>query len=121
MHIAAPYFLVRSTSSSPMLNLQLLNSYFFGAFFELLRGMFRPSSKFRVRLNKIPSILPGGQPSASPLEDLGQQTGTSVTWLVNIAAGTSLGLTLRDSTGAVAQSAPFSVLASSTFLTTSRL
>ena len=33
------------------------------------------------------SILPGGQPTANPLEDLGTQTGTSVTWLVNFATG----------------------------------
>ncbi|KAH7884733.1 hypothetical protein F5I97DRAFT_1891566 [Phlebopus sp. FC_14] len=55
------------------------------------------------------SILPGSSPSAAALENLGQQNGTSVTWTCNIQAGTSLGLTLRDSTGAVAQSAPFTV------------
>ncbi|CAA7267011.1 unnamed protein product [Cyclocybe aegerita] len=32
-----------------------------------------------------------------------------LSWNVNITAGTSLGLTLRDSTGAISQSAPFTV------------
>ncbi|EIN04875.1 hypothetical protein PUNSTDRAFT_107721 [Punctularia strigosozonata HHB-11173 SS5] len=59
------------------------------------------------------SVLPGGQPSAAALEDLGEQTGTSLTWTVDIAAGTSLGLTLRDSTGALAQSGQFTVQGSS--------
>ncbi|KIJ14338.1 hypothetical protein PAXINDRAFT_12987 [Paxillus involutus ATCC 200175] len=54
-------------------------------------------------------ILPGGSPTAAALENLGQQNGTSVTWTCNIQAGVSLGLTLRDSTGATAQSAPFTV------------
>ncbi|KIK82605.1 hypothetical protein PAXRUDRAFT_832173 [Paxillus rubicundulus Ve08.2h10] len=55
------------------------------------------------------SILPGGSPTAAALEDLGQQNSTSVTWICNIQAGVSLGLTLRDSTGLTAQSAPFTV------------
>jgi len=55
------------------------------------------------------SILPGGSPTAAALEDLGQMNTTSVTWTCNIQAGVSLGLTLRDSSGAVAQSAPFTV------------
>jgi len=59
------------------------------------------------------SILPGGQPGAAAVEDFGQQNGTSLTWNANVAAGTSLGLTLRDSTGATAESAAFTVLAGS--------
>ncbi|RDB25771.1 Protein disulfide-isomerase erp38 [Hypsizygus marmoreus] len=55
------------------------------------------------------SILPGSQPGASPLIDLGVQNGNSYTWTVNIAAGTSIGLTLRDSTGTTANSAPFTI------------
>ncbi|KAG2036941.1 hypothetical protein BDR03DRAFT_865152 [Suillus americanus] len=55
------------------------------------------------------SILPGASPNGVALEDLGQQNSTSVTWVCNIASGTSLGLTLRDSTGLTAQSAPFTV------------
>ncbi|TFK40370.1 hypothetical protein BDQ12DRAFT_772610 [Crucibulum laeve] len=53
------------------------------------------------------SILPGNQPGAAALVDLGRQDGNSVTWTVNVAAGTSLGLTIRDSSGATAQSAAF--------------
>ncbi|KAG1821719.1 uncharacterized protein BJ212DRAFT_1264797 [Suillus subaureus] len=65
-----------------------------GEFFE--HAVFRP-------------ILPGASPDGTALENLGQQNGTSVTWVCNIASGTSIGLTLRDSTGATAQSAPFTV------------
>ncbi|KAG6873927.1 hypothetical protein C0995_008966 [Termitomyces sp. Mi166 len=54
-------------------------------------------------------ILPGSQPSAPALENLGQVQGNSFTWTVNIPAGTSIGLTLRDSTGNVVQSAPFTI------------
>ncbi|KAF7986487.1 hypothetical protein HWV62_31291 [Athelia sp. TMB] len=54
-------------------------------------------------------ILPGNQPSAAALESLGTQTGTSYTWSTNLAAGTSIGLTLRDSTGATASSAPVTI------------
>ncbi|KAF9238491.1 hypothetical protein BU15DRAFT_75186 [Melanogaster broomeanus] len=54
-------------------------------------------------------ILPGASPNGAALEDLGEMNTTSVTWTCNIAAGTSLGLTLRDSSGTVAQSAPFTV------------
>lgn len=38
----------------------------------------------------LPSILPGGQPSAAALVDLGQQTGNSITWNVNQAVGKPL-------------------------------
>ncbi|KAG2147561.1 hypothetical protein DEU56DRAFT_784643 [Suillus clintonianus] len=55
------------------------------------------------------SILPGATPNGVALENLGQQNSTSVTWVCNIASGTSIGLTLRDSTGLTAQSAPFTV------------
>ncbi|KIJ69273.1 hypothetical protein HYDPIDRAFT_185116 [Hydnomerulius pinastri MD-312] len=54
-------------------------------------------------------VLPAGQPDAAPIENLGEQTGHSLTWVANVAAGTDLGLTLKDSTGAIAQSAPFTV------------
>ncbi|MER6384092.1 Ser-Thr-rich GPI-anchored membrane family protein [Streptomyces sp. NPDC001118] len=55
------------------------------------------------------TILPGSQPGAAPLRDLGQQDGTSYTWTADLPAGTSVGLTLKDSTGQVAQSAPFTI------------
>ncbi|KAF8627020.1 hypothetical protein AX15_004601 [Amanita polypyramis BW_CC] len=51
----------------------------------------------------------GSDPSGQALEDLGQQTGNSYTWNVNIAAGTQIGLTLRDTSGLVAQTAPFTI------------
>ncbi|EJD06593.1 uncharacterized protein FOMMEDRAFT_165350 [Fomitiporia mediterranea MF3/22] len=59
------------------------------------------------------SVLPGGQPGAAALIDFGQQSGTQLTWVVNIAAGTSIGLTVRDQTGATAESAPFNIGSSS--------
>ena len=74
----------------------------------LLQALFN----FSHSHHSIYSLLPGGQPSATPLVDFGRQNGTSLTWTVNQPAGTSLGLTLRDSTGKVAQSAPFTVTAS---------
>ncbi|KAG2066652.1 hypothetical protein BDR04DRAFT_1106311 [Suillus decipiens] len=53
--------------------------------------------------------LPGATPNGVALENLGQQNGTSVTWICNIASGQSIGLTLRDSSGSIAQTAPFTV------------
>jgi len=42
-------------------------------------------------------VLPGGQPSAAPLEDLGDMlTGNSFSWLCKEAAGTSVFLRLKD-------------------------
>ncbi|KAG2074261.1 hypothetical protein BDR04DRAFT_1008721 [Suillus decipiens] len=57
----------------------------------------------------ITSVLPGATPNGVALENLGQQNGTSVTWICNIASGQSIGLTLRDSSGSIAQTAPFTV------------
>ncbi|KAG6842309.1 hypothetical protein C0991_010597 [Blastosporella zonata] len=54
-------------------------------------------------------ILPGNQPTAQALLSFDQTSATSLTWTVNIAAGTSIGLDIRDSTGTVAQSAAFTV------------
>ncbi|PPQ64601.1 hypothetical protein CVT26_001999 [Gymnopilus dilepis] len=54
-----------------------------------------------------------GQPTAPSLVDLGQQTGTSVTWIANLAEGTSAFLDLRDNTGTLAQSGTFTVQAGS--------
>jgi len=56
------------------------------------------------------SVLPGADPNGQALVDFGQQDGTSFTWTaVNQQANTQLGLTLRDSNGNTAQSAPFTV------------
>ncbi|EIM91279.1 uncharacterized protein STEHIDRAFT_165625 [Stereum hirsutum FP-91666 SS1] len=55
------------------------------------------------------SVLPGSDPTGTAIIDFGQQT-SPFTWpAVNVTAGTSLGLTVRDSTGALAQSAAFTV------------
>merc|ERR1712225_69057 len=45
------------------------------------------------------SIIPGGQPSAAALESFATQTGMSYTWMVDIAAGTSVTVKVVDSTG----------------------
>ncbi|KAF8149902.1 hypothetical protein B0H34DRAFT_678849 [Crassisporium funariophilum] len=59
------------------------------------------------------SILPGDQPTAPALLDLGQQNGTSVTWRANLPVGTTGFLQLRDNTGTIAQSGKFTVLTGS--------
>ncbi|KAF8199580.1 hypothetical protein BJ912DRAFT_655872 [Pholiota molesta] len=48
------------------------------------------------------SILPGGEPGATPIKSFDTQTGMSLTWNVDIAAGTSVTFALKDSTGATA-------------------
>ncbi|KAF8910669.1 hypothetical protein CPB84DRAFT_1743490 [Gymnopilus junonius] len=58
------------------------------------------------------SIVPGNQPGAAALFDFGQQNGNSITWTVNVTAGTTLGLDLRDNTGTLAQSASFTIQSS---------
>jgi len=55
------------------------------------------------------SVLPGGQPGAAVLEDLGTQTGTSFSWLCKFPAGTSLFLRLRDNLGVLSETAGFIV------------
>lgn len=55
------------------------------------------------------SVLSGNDPTGSALENLGTVNGTSFIWKVNIAAGTSIDLTLRDSAGNIAQTAAFSI------------
>ncbi|GLB40427.1 putative secreted protein [Lyophyllum shimeji] len=55
------------------------------------------------------SIFDGNQPNGQALFDFGEVKGNSLTWKVNFQAGRSIGLTIRDSTGASAQSAPFSI------------
>ncbi|KAF5327091.1 hypothetical protein D9619_005067 [Psilocybe cf. subviscida] len=58
-------------------------------------------------------ILPGDKPNAPVLIDFGQVSSNLLSWTVNVTAGTSLRLNLRDQTGALAQSTPFTVIASS--------
>ncbi|CAE6392924.1 unnamed protein product [Rhizoctonia solani] len=52
------------------------------------------------------SVIEGGKPGSLPIEDFGQQTpGTkTLTWLVDIPAGRSVTMQVRDSAGAVAYS-----------------
>ncbi|CAE6420564.1 unnamed protein product [Rhizoctonia solani] len=59
------------------------------------------------------SIIPGGNASAPSLMDLGQQSGTSMTWPVNITSGTSITLRITDAKGAIAYSAPVTIQSSS--------
>ncbi|KAF9476681.1 hypothetical protein BDN70DRAFT_811864 [Pholiota conissans] len=48
------------------------------------------------------SIIPGGQASAAPLKSFDTQTGSSLTWIVDLPSGTSITCALKDSTGATA-------------------
>lgn len=57
------------------------------------------------------SVLPGGQPSATPLVQFPVQNGNSYTWTVNLPAGSSYSLQIRDSTGAVNYSSELPVQA----------
>ncbi|KAF9467053.1 hypothetical protein BDZ94DRAFT_1249514 [Collybia nuda] len=54
-------------------------------------------------------FLPGGHPDEPALVDFGQQTGTSLTWLVNLAAGINIGISIRDSNGEIANSASITI------------
>ncbi|KAH6913116.1 hypothetical protein BKA70DRAFT_1218120 [Coprinopsis sp. MPI-PUGE-AT-0042] len=58
------------------------------------------------------SIRPGGQPTgATPLVDFGELASDDpVRWIVNLPAGSSAGLDIRDSTGRTAQSADFPII-----------
>ncbi|KAG6332760.1 hypothetical protein ID866_6334 [Astraeus odoratus] len=50
------------------------------------------------------SLVPGGQPTASPIKQFPNQDGTSYTWLVDLQAGTIFNIALKDSTGATSYS-----------------
>ncbi|KAI0076219.1 hypothetical protein K474DRAFT_1684974 [Panus rudis PR-1116 ss-1] len=46
------------------------------------------------------SLIPAGQPSAAPIKDFGQQSGTSFTWSkVDLPAGSTFTIALKDQTG----------------------
>ncbi|KAG9117284.1 hypothetical protein FRC07_007383 [Ceratobasidium sp. 392] len=51
------------------------------------------------------SVIHGDKPGAPALRDLGQHTGSSLTWKVNVPAGKKATFQLRDSAGAVTYSA----------------
>lgn len=50
------------------------------------------------------SIIPGGQPDAPALEPFPTTEATSMTWIVDIPSGTSITVSLKDNTGAMAYS-----------------
>ncbi|KAK7047748.1 hypothetical protein VNI00_006076 [Paramarasmius palmivorus] len=60
-----------------------------------------------------PYFLDGNNPSGEPLKRFPETSDTSLTWTVDLSAGTSVGLLLRDSSGAVSQSAAVSIQAGS--------
>ncbi|WVN85095.1 uncharacterized protein L203_100237 [Cryptococcus depauperatus CBS 7841] len=58
----------------------------------------------------IIAVIPGGQPSAAALETLSDSAnGNSITWKVDIAAGTSVTLKVTDSTGNIQYSSPVTI------------
>lgn len=61
------------------------------------------------------SILPGGEVSAAPIENLPDQTGASgsYVWTVNVAAGTNITITINDGSGMPNYASPLVVLPSS--------
>ncbi|KAF8136593.1 hypothetical protein EV363DRAFT_743879 [Boletus edulis] len=56
-----------------------------------------------------PLVVPGTDPTLSPLESLGEYTANETTWVVNLASGTYIVLTLKDALGDLAQTAPVTV------------
>ncbi|EGN98706.1 hypothetical protein SERLA73DRAFT_181308 [Serpula lacrymans var. lacrymans S7.3] len=50
------------------------------------------------------SLVPGGQSMASPIKQFPTQSGTAYTWNVDLQAGTTFNIALKDSTGATAYS-----------------
>jgi len=56
------------------------------------------------------SVLPGGQTGATALENFPTQSGTSYTWpKVDIAAGITITIQIRDSTGSINYSSPVDI------------
>ncbi|KAJ7228566.1 hypothetical protein GGX14DRAFT_613578 [Mycena pura] len=51
------------------------------------------------------SVIPGNNPSGAALKTFAATADTSLTWIVDVAANTSITLALKDSTGATAYSA----------------
>jgi hypothetical protein len=74
----------------PCLVLLLVPDFRFSCMVTILRGA-NPRGSLQCGSHDFVlacSVLPGNQPSAAPLVDLGAQTGTSYSWTVNLAAGT---------------------------------
>jgi len=55
------------------------------------------------------SVLPANQPNALALMSFPEQNGTTLSWTVNITEGEGIFFNLRDSTGAIAQSASVTI------------
>ncbi|KAG6877799.1 hypothetical protein C0993_003773 [Termitomyces sp. T159_Od127] len=55
-------------------------------------------------------LLPGSQPNGQPVLEFPPTSDQTLTWVANMTVGTSLGITIRDSTGTLAQSAPFTIM-----------
>ncbi|KAJ6598958.1 hypothetical protein DFH09DRAFT_1303528 [Mycena vulgaris] len=55
------------------------------------------------------TIIPGGDTSSAALKSFDSTSETSITWTVDIAAGTSISLAIKDSTGTVAYSDTVSI------------
>ncbi|KAL0570349.1 hypothetical protein V5O48_011619 [Marasmius crinis-equi] len=59
------------------------------------------------------SVQDANNPTGTALERFDNQQGTSLTWTVNFAAGTSIGFLLRDSEGSTSQTAAVTIQAGS--------
>ncbi|KAL0580967.1 hypothetical protein V5O48_001059 [Marasmius crinis-equi] len=59
------------------------------------------------------SVQDGNNPTGTALERFDNQSGTSLSWTVNFAGGTSVGFLLRDSDGATSQTAATTIQAGS--------
>ncbi|CAE6410763.1 unnamed protein product [Rhizoctonia solani] len=57
----------------------------------------------------FPSIIPGQQAGAAALKEFPSQTGTSLTWTVDLIANTYITIQVRDSTGTVQYSSAVSI------------
>ncbi|TFK28089.1 hypothetical protein FA15DRAFT_585023 [Coprinopsis marcescibilis] len=56
------------------------------------------------------SAIPGSSNSCRRLESFDSTTGTSITWMVDLAAGTSVTFIVKDTTGAQAYSDQITIL-----------
>ncbi|PCH42419.1 hypothetical protein WOLCODRAFT_152448 [Wolfiporia cocos MD-104 SS10] len=77
-------------------------------------GRLSLTQQYAIALEFLQSIEPGSDPSGTPLQQYGPLSGTSLTWSTNITANTQVSLTIKDSTGATDQSAPFEIGTGST-------
>ncbi|CAE6370426.1 hypothetical protein RSOLAG1IB_01551 [Rhizoctonia solani AG-1 IB] len=57
----------------------------------------------------FPSIIPGQQAGAAAIKEFPSQTGTSLTWTVDLIANTYITVQIRDSTGAIQYSSAVTI------------